>query len=184
MGPRSGWTWGGEKVGGGRGQSRELQAQKPAQHTRSAPFLSPVATVNQLQGPHVLSLDWDRKPLAKLWYLPRLEARSTDTDEGTGHRNLRTVGPQKRRLQSAELQRLHPARRAAAAEWEGGIKKLDGLWVVNCSCRTEPISYSDPSWNCGSLDLWTNTTVSCGTVLAVRELEGNRELAAMYHNMI
>lgn len=46
------------------------------------------------------------------------------------------------------------------------------------------MSYSDPSWNCGSLDRKTNTTVSCGTVLAVRELEGNRAHAAMYHNMI
>lgn len=49
---------------------------------------------------------------------------------------------------------------------------------------TEPMSYSDPSWNCGSLDRSTNTTVSCGTVLAVRELEGNRAPAAMYRNMI
>lgn len=56
--------------------------------------------------------------------------------------------------------------------------------MLNCSCRTEPMSYSDPSWNCGSLDRKTNTTVSCGTVLAVRELEGNRAHAAMYRNMI
>lgn len=83
-----------------------------ADHTRTpqCAVSAPVASVNQLQGPHGLSLVWDRKPLAKLWYLPRLEAGSTDTDEGTGHRNLRTVGPpekpetrnQKRRLQSVQ----------------------------------------------------------------------------------
>lgn len=65
--------------------------------------------MNQLQGPHVLSLVWDRKPLAKLWYLPRLEAGSTDTDEGTGTVICALWVPQKRRLQEHRMQTAESA---------------------------------------------------------------------------
>lgn len=68
----------------GGGQSRELQAQKPAQAARRAPFLSLVASVNQLQGPHVLRLDWDRKPLAKAVVPTKVGSR--EYGYGRGHR--------------------------------------------------------------------------------------------------
>lgn len=53
--------------------------------------------------------------------------------------------------------------------------------VLKCSCKGTERSVLE-LWVSGSGG--TNTTVSCGTVLAVRELEGNRAHAAMYHNMI
>lgn len=108
MGPRS--TWGGQESGRAE---QELQAQKSAQQTtaqQECAVSAPVATVNQLQGPHVLRLVWDRKPLAKLWYLPRLEAGSTDTDEGTGTVICALWVPKKRTLQSAECSAQTPPR--------------------------------------------------------------------------
>lgn len=112
VGPRS--TWGRRESGRARAEKRAPSSEiSTADHTRTqqCAVSAPVASVNQLQGPHGLSLVWDRKPLAKLWYLPRLEAGSTDTDEGTGHHNLRTVGPPEiRETEAAECraQRADP----------------------------------------------------------------------------
>lgn len=69
MGPWSTFTWGREQESGraeGRWQERrELQAQESAQHKQQCAVSSLVANENQLQGPHVLRLVWDRKPLVK-----------------------------------------------------------------------------------------------------------------------
>lgn len=57
-----------KKVGGQRAdgrEKRELQAQESAQHEQQCAVSSLVANENQLQGPHVLRLVWDRKPLVK-----------------------------------------------------------------------------------------------------------------------
>lgn len=96
---------GGQESGRTRAEQRssKLRNQHSRPHsTQQCAVSALVATVNQLQGPHVLRLVWDRKPLAKLWYLPRLEAGSTDTDEGTGTVICALWVPKKRRLQAAE----------------------------------------------------------------------------------
>lgn len=69
VGPWS--TWGRQESGRARTEQRAPSSEiSTADHSHtaqpsSAPFLNLVTNVNQLQGPHVLSLDWDRKPLAK-----------------------------------------------------------------------------------------------------------------------
>lgn len=90
---------GGEKESG-RARAEQKSSKLRSQHGTGTPqqqcaVSAPVATVNQLQGPHVLRLDWDRKPLAEAVVPTKVGSREYGYGSGPGHRNLRTVGPPK-----------------------------------------------------------------------------------------
>ena len=83
VGPWSTWGKGRTWEGEGRAESSKLRSQHDTGTAQQQCAVSAlVATVNQLQGPHVLKLDWDRKPLAKAVEPTKVGSREYGHDEG------------------------------------------------------------------------------------------------------
>jgi hypothetical protein len=121
VGPWLGWVGHGARgseSGRASGRAKRAPSSETSTTARSAPFLSPVATVNQLQGPHVFRLGclgwlvWDRKPLAKAVVPTKVGSR--EYGYGRGHAQGTVICalwvPQKTEAAevSAEVQKYGP----------------------------------------------------------------------------